>query len=607
MIKFVRRKHPVPINILTFLVTLLLLALTFSSILNLIDNKTENKAIAANGLTEITYQPSNEDFANPERGFMKQSWIWPDQSFDPYKIRAKEPSDSVVWVYFRLDNYRYEDGVLRSLESLGSGRGLDVVKSTFQAAREKGLKLVIRFIYNWGPGWTNDPNQASPDVPLHVAKHHIDQLMPVVADNIDVVAAMQVGFVGHWGEWHSSKYLYTLESRKAIVDALLNTLPKERMLLLRVPRYKEIWYQGPLTTSEAFSQSDASRVGHHNDCFLVDGTDAGTYRSQTSQPPKSRSDYCDGQSDVAACWKDFIAQEGRFTPVGGETCGANPPRSECTSALGELEMMHWSFINNGYHPDVLNSWKIGGCWDEIRRRLGYRFALSRLAISQQVNPGGTMAFNLELKNEGFTSPYNQRPVFLVLKNNSGGSQRVISLESADPRWWMSGQTTNVDTEVPIPADLPEGTYSVYLWLPDASQNLRDRPEYAIRLANQNVWQPATGFNLLFDNLIISGGPVPTPTPTPTPPPCAGPEDVDCDGDVDVDDVLLILQNWLSPSPDSSRADTNSDGKVNGVDFGNVIKNLTYQNSNHKANLLTWISCFWCIAPPHLPFHIPCKH
>lgn len=219
-----------------------------------------------------------------------------------------------------------------------------------------------------------------------------------------------------------------------------------------------------------------------------------------------------------------MAQEGRFTPVGGETCQYNPPRTDCPNALAELEMLHWSFINNGYRPEVLNGWKTGGCWDEIRRRLGYRFVLSKLNVSPQVSPGGTMPFHLELKNEGFASPYNQRSVFLVLKKNSGGNQKVIPLESADPRWWMPGQTTNVDAQVPIPGDLPEGTYSLYLWLPDASPSLRNRPEYAIRLANQNVWQSTTGYNLLYNNLQVTDSPISTSTPTPTPTPSPTPQE-----------------------------------------------------------------------------------
>ena len=110
---------------------------------------------------------------------MKQSSVFLNQSFSSSKVARKDPSDSVVWIYFRLDNYRYEDGKLRPLESIGSGRGLDVVNSTFKDARQKGLKLVIRFVYNPGPGSTSDPNKANPDVPLHVALHHINQIQMV--------------------------------------------------------------------------------------------------------------------------------------------------------------------------------------------------------------------------------------------------------------------------------------------------------------------------------------------------------------------------------------------------------------------------------------------
>lgn len=515
---------------------------------------------------DITFLPTNEDFANPERGFMKQSSIWPDEVFDPYKIRAKEPSDSLVWVYFRLDNYR--DGLI-------DPTGLSRIRTTFETAREKGLKLVIRFIYNWGPGWTADPDLATPDVPLDLALQHIDQIKPILIDNVDVIAAMQAGFVGHWGEWHSSKYLYSSESRIAILDALLSALPEERMLQLRYPRYKEIFYQGPLTESDAFTGTDASRIGHHNDCFLSDDTDGGTYRSRSVQPPQQESLYCEGQDEVQ-CWKEFIAQESLYTPVGGESCSPNPPRSECSTAKAELDMLGWSFINNGFHAEVLESWNTGGCMEEIRRRLGYRYVLDSLNVSFQVNPGGVLDLQLNLHNEGYATAYNERPLFLVVEEKTTGYIEVMPLTSqddprtTDPRLWHSGQTITIDEQVMLPADLPEGVYNLYLWLPDASQSLRDRPEFAIRLANQDVWQASSGYNLLFDNLIVGGGPVITPTPTQTPTPTSTPPptgDADGDGDVDESDYAVWFE-YLGQSTENgpTDGDFNSDGLVDGVDY-----------------------------------------
>lgn len=44
-----------------------------------------------------------------------------------------------------------------------------------------------------------------------------------------------------------------------------------------------------------------------------------------------------------------------------------------------------------------------------------------------------------------------------------------------------------------------------LHLPDPEPALADRPEYAIQLANQGVWEPASGFNNLLHQIVVSNG------------------------------------------------------------------------------------------------------
>lgn len=56
------------------------------------------------------------------------------------------------------------------------------------------------------------------------------------------------------------------------------------------------------------------------------------------------------------------------------------------------------------------------------------------------------------------------------------------------------QTIGVD--VALPANLPAGEYDLLLHLPDATSGLQGRPEYAIRLANQNIWEASTSYNNL---------------------------------------------------------------------------------------------------------------
>jgi hypothetical protein len=45
-------------------------------------------------------------------------------------------------------------------------------------------------------------------------------------------------------------------------------------------------------------------------------------------------------------------------------------------------------------------------------------------------------------------------------------------------------------------------YDVLLGLPDPTASLHDRPEYAIQLANKNVWESSTGFNNLGHKLEV---------------------------------------------------------------------------------------------------------
>ena len=517
--------------------------------------KNTGKAAVTNAV-EVTYVASDDDFSNPERGFMKQSSIYPDQTFDPAKVRVLNPADSVVWIYFRLDNYRdpndrvpgpklnENDYQCQPIDATGLSR----INQTFQTAREKGLKLVYRFIYNWGPGSTTNPVEANPDVPIKCVRQHLTQLTDIIRNNIDVTVALQAGFVGHWGEWHSSKYLQDLAVRREIVDTLLSILPNERMLQIRFPNFKEIFYQGPLNETTAFSQTAGSRVGHHNDCFLRDADDT-TYRSKRAE---YTSTYCAGLSGQAEidCWKNFVAQEGRFTPIGGESCQYNPPRTDCPNSLAELELLHWSFINNGYRPEVVNpqsgSWATQGCLPEIRRRLGYRIELKDTSIPPQVARGGTLNLQINLKNIGFASMFNPRPVFAVLQNTS--NRYEILLTNIDPRRWEAGLEQTISVNVTIQANVVPGIYKLGLWLPDESANLRNLPAYAVRFANTNVWEATTGLNILTSNLeVVSSSILPSSTPTPQ--------------------VIIkqLLGNWLG-----SALDLNGDTKVNSLDVWKII-------------------------------------
>jgi hypothetical protein len=140
--------------------------------------------------------------------------------------------------------------------------------------------------------------------------------------------------------------------------------------------------------------------------------------------------------------------------------------------------------------------------DEIKLRLGYRFVLRQMDISQEVKPGGILHMILNIDNVGFGALFNPRDLELVLQN---GSQTYVCAINRDPRRWEPGSPIVLDKYFRIPANIPEGYYAVKLNLPDPKTSLHNNPLYSIRLANISVWESSTGYNILQTGLHIYQG------------------------------------------------------------------------------------------------------
>jgi hypothetical protein len=323
---------------------------------------------------------------------------------------------------------------------------------------------------------------------------HIDQLKPILRENADVIEVVQQGFIGLWGEGYYTDHFsdpndpsivtdQNWADRRAVTDALLRALPKDRMIQVRTPYMKQRMFgvptgtAGALTAEQAYDRSPLARVGHHNDCFLASADDFGTYLS-----------------DPIELDKQFVAQDSNYLPQGGETCAVNSPRSDWPSASEELARLHFSYLNKDYNKDVLSSWGEGLATAE--KQLGYRFTLVQGTYTNATRPRGDVAVNLDVRNDGWAAPYNPRKVQLIFQ----GDRRSYTVTlPVDPRRWAPGTTTSITQKVRAPA-IP-GRYRLLLKIADPQ--LASRPEYSIRLANQNTWQPATGTNDLTHTLTVT--------------------------------------------------------------------------------------------------------
>ena len=59
------------------------------------------------------------------------------------------------------------------------------------------MKMIPRFAYNFGP-------TGAPDASTDRILEHLEQLRPALVANQDVIAFVEAGFIGTWGEWHDS-------------------------------------------------------------------------------------------------------------------------------------------------------------------------------------------------------------------------------------------------------------------------------------------------------------------------------------------------------------------------------------------------------------------
>ena len=407
----------------------------------------------------VSFQRNGASLFNPERGFVDSIDILNTSDYSGYRSQGV----SLLWSYVRLDAYR---GVPLPASFLSS---LDAALARVRAG---GVKVFLRFTYNF--------SGTDPDAPKSVILNHISQLAPILDRYADVIAFMQAGFIGAWGEWHNSTNgLDNTTDHRDILFALLAALPKTMMVELRYPIDKsEIFGStAPLTPATAFTQTNQARVGFHNDCFLADSSDGGTYPS--------------GGQD----WKAYLAQDGRFGPVGGETCALDSPRSDCPTAASELRSLHFSWLNRDYNGTVLSAWQSQGCYNDIALHLGYRFVLGSATYSQVVRAGQPISLQLNLVNEGYASMYNSRPVVLVLDNASTRVEMPLPVAAADPRRWESGPI-QVNASVTIPAGTPPGCYRLSLWLPDPAPGLARNPLYAVQFANLGTWDATQGCNVL---------------------------------------------------------------------------------------------------------------
>lgn len=390
-----------------------------------------------------------------------------------------------------------------------SSRKLEDIETFLLKLRSSGVKTLLRFAYELSPT-LNGPS-------AETVLRHLEQLKPLLLKYMDVIYVLQCGFVGMFGEWHSSchRLEFDLSFRRELFRSVLDFLPPDRCTMIRYPRLKwEIFGGEAITEKEAFSSLPQARIGHFSDGFMAGSNWGGTWWVPEKEFYREKSEafrngtwdgiWCDAQAERQQV---YVAQESKFMPQDGELFwrdlrGIVLPQ-EAAKALARFHFDTLGFVHshspfegkrysidfwkavpadpmflrenhlplsNGYFESETGKHIWRSYYEYIRDHLGYRIELQDADIYCD---DGRVHGSIRLINRGFSAPVNPRPVYLML----GGTAHRLK---CDVRKWYSMEEQTISFDVPAPE---KTKCPIGLWMPDASEILRANPEYAIHCAN----------------------------------------------------------------------------------------------------------------------------
>jgi hypothetical protein len=442
-----------------------------------------------------------EPLRNPDRGFHLESNYFAHTMTNPFRkdelfpkgfieerekaFEAQNEALTLLQLYVYLSEWVDKDI---------SPEGLENIQTLFDNLKRKGYKAILRFAYNW-KGLNTSGGESEKQI-----LRHIEQLTPLLEKNRGLITTMQIGFLGAWGEWHTTPLQDDADAKNAVVNALLKAYPHPYSLQIRVPDHKN---------KLKIKEEDKVRIGYANDYFTA---------GEHSHAPGN--DFVPGSK-----WYKQVENESPFFFMSGEI-----PYDENTewglaalispeTTLKILRDHHYSAfdITQNYQLNI-RSWKNLKVYPEflkknnilfsddyflneegkavarsffefVRDHLGYRLNMLGSSIR---SAGKNMEYNFRFSNTGFASVINPKPVYLVFIDSRNKVVKEIRIE-ANPRDWQP-YDPRLKTYRPVIYQLKgivpvhlKGKYEVGIWMPDSDESLRYNPLYDVKwVPNKNL-------------------------------------------------------------------------------------------------------------------------
>ncbi|HLO34237.1 MAG TPA: DUF4832 domain-containing protein [Anaerolineales bacterium] len=449
----VRRKGPIIISLLGLLLLVsLAAAIIYYQEMN---------------LQTIKYQELSGSLSNPLMGWAP--WATLQQSNQPFTLvyadltwRDFEPQEGS----YDFDRFEMEKQLMRwrregkrvvfrfVADMPGKETHLDIPDWLFNKINGRGEYYDNEYGKGFSPDYSN---------PVFIDSHR--KAIKALGDRYGqdgFFAFIELGSLGHWGEWHTHPGL--------------TPLPPEDIRNLYVDHYIEAFPGTYLLMRRPFSIAQRLGLGLYND-MTADVTQTNIWLGWIENGGEYLPQEVDGLSAMPNGWQK--------SPVGGEqTSDLSDEQIYGTHLDQTLELLkksHTTFIgpNSPYLREKGGPLQAG--LDQIMATIGYRISINQVQMPRWVLYEQYININFTFSNHGIAPMYYNWPSQIYLLDEKGNpiSTHLLSM---DWRKVLPGSSYEITFKMPV-NHLKNGNYSIGIAILDP---VTGQP--AVQFANENARQ-----------------------------------------------------------------------------------------------------------------------
>lgn len=441
---------------------------------------------------KITFETIQEPITNPLMGWAP--WADAQDIHQPHTLVYAD----LTWREFEPQKGHYDFASFEAEHHLAKWR-------------EQGVRVVFRFVMDVPgkeahldiPDWLYEETSAdgdryevnygkgySPDYsnPVLIAAHQkAIKVLGAKYGQDDFFAYIQLGSLGHWGEWHIKS------------DTMIRKLPGQNIRDQYVTHYLDAFPDTHLLMRRPFAIAQQAQLGLYNDMT--------------------------GDPEATMIWLGWIMEGGEYSqtgehhglvpmpegwrlgPVGGEQTGSLSDEILYGEAkartLDLVRSSHTTFIGPRGPYNLPPGSTLQPGLDDVMAAVGYRFYVDQARMPQRVMAGHRASGMVSLSNTGIAPFYYPWLVWFYVIDGNG--EVLISGTKGDTVMNIfPGQAQRFYFSLPI-EKLPPGSYTLGIGIVDP---LTGKPAVRLAMANSRMdaIQVLGRFEVItWDDLIMGGG------------------------------------------------------------------------------------------------------